>query len=570
MGRPGFALDKNNSEPRDSMIDCHALTGRAGLRALIVAGCALAAAPGLAQAPDAAPAPATVAPVSAPPERFEINAFDVIGVRTLDAAAVEAAIYPFAGPGRSVADVEAARAALEAAYKSRGFESVLVETPPQQQAAFIAGIVQLRVTEAPIGRLTVTGSKYVAPSVVAAQIPALREGGVPNLQTAQAQLTEANRLPDRTITPSIRAGRIPGTIDVELRVDDTLPFHAGVELNNDHSSTTSDLRLGFNARYTNLWQAGHTLQGGYLVSIENREETEVISASYVAPFAGTPWTLLAFGYKSNSDIGSLGGTRVLGDGYALGLRAIYRLPSTTVAQTVSFGVDYKDFKEDIAVPAADPDDPPALLRSPIQYVPLVLGYTAGWVTERNAANLTLGLTAALRQLGDDSAILRARRGDAIGNFVRLNLDADYSRSFARDIVGFARFSGQLSDSPLVTNEQFAIGGNTNVRGYFQSEAIGDDGVSGALELRSPSFAGSLGKYVDEVRIFVFADGGYVRVRSPLAEQIDNFTLASIGAGARFQVLRYLRGEVAYGYALRDGTATDSGDGTVLFSVKAEF
>lgn len=520
-------------------------------------------APALAQEP-AAPA------VSAPPPRFEINAFDVSGVRLLDARAVEAAVYPFAGPNRSTADVEAAKAALEAAYRARGYESIRVDIPAQPQATFVAGIIQLQVIEAPIGRVRVTGSKYIAPSVVLAQVPALQEGATPNLQDAQRQLAEANRLPDREITPSITAGRIPGTIDVELRVNDRLPLHASVELNNDHSSTTSDLRAGVSARYTNLWQLGHTIQASYLVSPEDRDETEVISASYVAPFAGTPWTILAFGYKSNSDIASLGGTRVLGDGYAIGVRGIYRLPSTAVQQTVSFGVDYKNFKEDISVPPADPDDPPALIRTPIEYVPLVLGYTAGRQTERTAANLTLGLTAGIRQLGDDEPIIRTKRFDALGNFVRFNIDADYTRSFARDFVGFVRLSGQYSDSPLVTNEQFSIGGNTNVRGYFQAEAIGDDGALGQVELRSPSFAGTLGRFVDELRVFVFADGGYVRVRDPLSEQIDSFTLVSIGAGARFQMLRYLRGEVAYGYPLRDGTATDEGDGTVLFSVKAEF
>ncbi len=513
--------------------------------------------------------PAAV-PVRAAPERFEIAAFDVTGVHVLDTRAIEDAVYPFAGPDKTSADVEAARKALEDAYKARGFESVLVEIPPQPNGSFVAGIVALRVTEATIGRLRVTGTKFHAPTIVAAQLPALKEGEVPDLKTAAAQLAEANRFPDREVTPSIRAGRIPGTIDVDLKVKDTLPFHASVTVNNDHSAATEPLRVIASARYTNLFQLGHTLTASYLVAPQDRTQSEVFSASYLAPIIGTRWTVLAFGYKSNSDIAALGGTQVLGNGYDLGIRGIYRLPGEKVQQSVSFGFDYKDFKEDVFVPSSDPAIPDTTIKTPIAYVPVTVAYSAQRATEHTAANVNVTVSAGLRGLASSERIIQTRRFDAIGNFVRLNLDADYTRSFARDFVGMLRFSGQLADSPLVTNEQFSIGGHTSVRGYFQSEAVGDDGVNGTAEVRSPSFASFLGTFVDEARLFVFADGGFVRIRRPLPDQTDTFTLVSVGGGARVQLFRNVRGDVAYGVALTDGSTTSAGDGQIVFSVKAEF
>ena len=129
-------------------------------------------------------------PVRAAPDRFAINAFDVSGVSKLDAAAVETAVYPYVGPGRTATDVEAARKALEAAYKARGLESVLVEIPPQPNASFVAGVIELKVTEASVGRVRVVGSKYHALTIVTEQIPALKEGEVPDLRAVQAQLRE--------------------------------------------------------------------------------------------------------------------------------------------------------------------------------------------------------------------------------------------------------------------------------------------------------------------------------------------------------------------------------------------
>jgi len=522
-------------------------------------------------APVSAPANAsasTAVPVRSAPERFEIAAFDVSGVTRLDAATVENAVYGFTGPDRAATDVEAARKALEDAYKARGFESVLVEIPPQPNAGFLAGIVQLRVTEASIGQVRVTGSKYHAPSVVLAQVPALTAGFVPDFTAAQAQIAAANRFPDREVTPSIKAGKIPGTIDVDLRVRDSLPLHASVDLNNDHNNTTSDLRLAGSVRYTNLWQAGHTISASYLISPKNREEVEVISGSYMAPLLGSRWTLLLYAYKSNSNVAALGGSQVLGNGYAVGTRAIYRFPGRT-EQSLTFGFDWKDFDQDILVPTG-PDTPPGLIQTPISYVPLVLSYSRQNVSETSAFNLTIAATAGLRGFGSTAQDIQAQRFNGIGNFVHANVDVDYTRALGRDFSAFARVTGQLADSPLVTNEQFSVGGNSSVRGYFQSEAVGDDGVNGSLELRSPSLGSSLGSFVDELRVFAFADGGFVRVRSPLPDQIDNFSLLSAGVGSRFQLFRYLKGNVALGWPLIDGTVSKVGNSMLTFSVKAEF
>jgi hemolysin activation/secretion protein len=406
--------------------------------------------------------------------------------------------------------------------------------------------------------------------VVEAQVPALKEGTVPNFTAAQAQLAEANRFPDREVTPSIKAGTIPGTIDIDLKVRDTLPFHAGVELNNDHNSATEPLRVGVSARYTNLWQLGHTISGTYLIAPQDISQLQVISGSYLAPILGSRWSVLAYGYTSNSNVAALGGTQVLGNGFAIGLRGIYRIPGSR-EQSIAFGIDYKDFKENIAIPDADPTRPPAIIETPIAYLPLVITYSTQFGGGgAGIGNVSIGMTAGIRGFGSNEAAVQVRRFDAIGNFVHLNLEADYTRGFGSDFAGYARFVAQIADSPLVTNEQFSVGGLTSVRGYFQSEAVGDSGVNGTLEMRSPSFAGNVGSFVDELRLFVFTDAGYVSVLSPLPDQQVNFTLVSVGGGARFQLARYLTGNIAYGVALTDGTETLVGDGQLVFSVKAEF
>ncbi len=48
-----------------------------------------------------------------------------------------------------------------------------------------------------------------------------------------------------------------------------------------------------------------------------------------------------------------------------------------------------------------------------------------------------------------------------------------------------RGSGQVATGPLISNEQFPLGGLSSVRGYYEGDEYGDDGWSGSVELRTP-------------------------------------------------------------------------------------
>ena len=51
----------------------------------------------------------------------------------------------------------------------------------------------------------------------------------------------------------------PGTVDIDLQVNDELPLSGTLELNNQHASGTARERLQAGLRYANLFQLGHAL-----------------------------------------------------------------------------------------------------------------------------------------------------------------------------------------------------------------------------------------------------------------------------------------------------------------------
>jgi hemolysin activation/secretion protein len=135
---------------------------------------------------------------------------------------------------------------------------------------------------------------------------------------------------------------------------------------------------------------------------------------------------------------------------------------------------------------------------------------------------------------------------------------------------FVKGQGQASDKPLLDSEQFSGGGLGTVRGYLESEELGDNGAFGTLELRTPSLGDFLGKSVDEWRFYVFGDGGILTIDDALPEQQEQFRLASVGAGTRIKLQDHYNGSFDVGLPLDNATTTNAYEPLLTFRVWAEF
>ncbi|WMR32948.1 POTRA domain-containing protein, partial [Metapseudomonas otitidis] len=92
--------------------------------------------------------------------RVDVNEYVVRGNSVLQARDIEAAVYPFLGPQRTLADIEGARDALQQRYQALGYQSVFVELPEQQVEG---GVVYLQVSETRVGRVRVMGAQHYSP-----------------------------------------------------------------------------------------------------------------------------------------------------------------------------------------------------------------------------------------------------------------------------------------------------------------------------------------------------------------------------------------------------------------------
>lgn len=493
--------------------------------------------------------------------KLYIQEYRVLGAKALPKIEVEEAVYPFLGPGRTAEDVEQARASLEQAYQDKGFQTVSVQVPRQSGRN---GIIVLQVVEAKVGRLRVKGSRFFNLDKIKDKVPSLAEGQVPNFNDVAREIVALNQMADRRVTPSLRAGVEPGTVDVDLEVKDTFPLHGSIELNNRYSANTTPLRLNGAISYNNLWQLGHTVGFSFQLAPERLSDATVYSAYYLAP---VPWvnglSLMVQGTRQNSNVSTLGGAAVAGNGEIIGGRAILALPSAgSFFHSLSFGVDYKHFKQDLMIGGE-------LTGSPVTYFPFSLFYSAAWVGKGYTTELNGGLTFAFANFGSDEVEFDNRRYGASGSFVYFRGDLAHTRDLPFGFQIYGQIQGQATGQSLVDSEQFSGGGLDTVRGYLESEVLGDNAAMGSIEVRTPSLLGWAGEG-NEWRFYVFSDAGVLTLNNPLPEQQSQFDLASIGAGSRIRLFNHFNGSLDAGLPLISQFPTSAGDWLLTFRVWGDF
>lgn len=472
------------------------------------------------------------------PQALYIKEYRVIGSKTLPRGEIEKAVYGYLGPGRSEQDVEQARAALEKAYHDLGFQTVSVNVPPQRPTH---GIVVLQVTEATVGRLRVKGSRFYSVEQIKKMAPSLEEGTVPNFNDVQRDIIGLNQIADRQVTPSLKPGVIPGTVDVELTVKDKLPLHGSVELNNRYSANTTPLRLDLSARYDNLWQLGHTIGLGFQIAPQRPSDAIVYSAYYIARMPSIDWLgLMLQATRQNSQVATLGGTNSLGNGEIYGGRFLINLPSRNgFFHSLSVGMDYKHFIQDLTIGNS-------LVSSPVSYWPFSLNYNATSVGKHYETALNAGVTFSFRGTSSQEEYeFDNRRYNADTNFFYFRGSLEHTQKLPMDFQLFASVQGQATADPLLDTEQFSLGGLSTVRGYLESVVVGDNALCGSLELRTPSLLGWLGDG-HECRVFVFLDGGVATLNDPLPEQTSQFNMWSYGIGGTIRIFDHVNGEFVVG------------------------
>ena len=494
---------------------------------------------------------------------FDIWEIRVQGNSVLDTKVIESTIYPFLGPGRSFDDVQKARTALETAYRDAGYPTVSVDIPEQNVRN---GLVKVRVTDGRIRTVRVTGARYYDNGWIRQNLPEAKPGDVLQLDRFNEELSMLNaRSADRRVTPVLKPGREPGTVDLELKVADTLPVSGSLEVNNRNTVSTTDTRVVANLSYDNLWQRDHSIGLLYQVAPEDKDESEVWSLTYSFRPERSRTSYSLYAVDSNSDIETTGNIGVIGKGQVYGGRAVIPIQSgnPNLFQSGILGLDYKDFDESIGFEEQQ--------ETPITYLNWVAGYMGVVLGEQRNHSIFATANFGIRDLVNDTDEFDDKRTNARPNYLYVRGSYDVTQKLPGNLSAFFKVSGQYSQVPLISNEQFSAGGLDTVRGYFEAEALGDRGFHTTLELRSPDFNERLPDGADALYVYLFGDLARLRSESDpnIQDEETRQSLSSAGVGLRFDGYGFTS---AFHWAqiLSDGPVSEKDSNEFLFRVRYGF
>jgi hemolysin activation/secretion protein len=485
-------------------------------------------------------APAYAAAAETP--RFDVLEFVVSGNTALPPELVETTLQPFMGPGKTIKDLELAREALEKTYQDAGFLSVLVSLPNQQLGA--AGEVRLDVTQARIEQMRVTGAQYHRPSLIQQQLPSLQPSSVPYFPQVQKELSQV-QTGNLQLTPLLSGGSKPDLLNMEVKVQDSAPWVASAELDNRQSFNTSQGRLSLVLSHLNLFQKRHRLGLSWQYAPWRPADANTLSLIYGLPL--TPQDDLSLSFtKSDSDtpisVGSGGNTITKGE--FVGVRWSHALPARQwpVQHSVSVGVDYKNNRDTTQLV-----DELSSQKPPLRYTTLSLGYSLRWLPAEGES-LDVSTTGVVSNQalsgrmvdceGDQVQQFECKRSGARPDFLAWKFMLDWNSPLwgASDWRVSAHADLQLASGPLVSGEQYSLGGVDTVRGYYDYEQSGDRGWNTRLEIISPprTLAGNW-----RLQALVFWDRGYVALQDALEGQVASAHLGSLGLGLRSNQVRGL-------------------------------
>ena len=150
------------------------------------------------------------------------------------------------------------------------------------------------------------------------------------------------------------------------------------------------------------------------------------------------------------------------------------------------------------------------------YIPLSYGWATLRPDKTGTFQFTFSESVFLSQLESERINFQQVAGNphAGGNYTTVNAGLIRQQNLPGGWSIVANANGQWASQPLISNEQFGLGGTAGVRGYEEGEVYGDTGWRGLLDLRAPAvnvgyFPTATGDVPAMLRCSCFMDYGQV-------------------------------------------------------------
>lgn len=440
-------------------------------------------------------------------------------------------------------------------YQQNGYLTCYAYLPPQE---IVEGIVKIKIEESPIESVEISGNKWARDRYLRYNVlgKGLKEGETFNAKNLQSALRTLNKEDYLKGTVSISKNPETDATKLNLDIKDRFPLSFDVLWDDYGRDYTGRQRATMMLGMDNLTGFGDKLYGGTILS----SGMTGALAGYQIP-VGPYGTRLSFDY-AHSDV-KLGGPykplniRGAANDYMFRItHPLYRSATTDVI--ASLGYNFVDSNTTMN-----------LLRWNMSDFQLNVIRPAVSVLRDDKYGRWIG------SVGSDVGFASSKVGGGLQDrtFYRFTAGATRVHRLPFKSIGIARLNGQYSPQALFSSEQMQIGGPYSIRGYQPGQLLGDYGVAGSLELRTP--IPGLGKILpdklkfidDKTRLALFYDWGYIKEHKHIYDFQQNF-LQSVGFGCHIELTKFLSGQIGVGFPLGKKYYKED-SARVYFSINSE-
>lgn len=501
--------------------------------------------------------------------KFTLSQLTIDGANTYDASSLSQFYQNKLGTEVSLAEVYGIASSITNYYRNNGYILTQVFIPPQE---IEKGAVKIQVVEGFVDQIILQGVDNPSEArIIEGYISHLKDGKALNSKALERNLLLINDLPGISARSVLSPSKtVVGSTDVIIIVEKK-PYDAEIGFDNLGSKYLGNYQGYASGSLNSAFGMYERINARMVTAgdVENPDELLYGSLSYEQPINkyGTKvsalanitttepgYTLEEFDVNGKSEFLSVGVTH-----------PFIRSRTTNLSGRVSF--DWRDVDSRNNLEPNKRKDRIRSLRlgSTYQMMDTMFGQSYPGV---NAADIEISKGWDIFGATADSSPNKTR---ALGNpeYTKLNVDAQRLQRIVPKVNILANAKAQWASSPLLSSEEFGVGGFDIGRGYDSSEIVGDDGISAKLELQwnTPKEL----KYVKSYQLYAFLDAGKVWNQDPTTDEDKTNSLTSTGLGVRADITDATQAGFGVGLPLtRDVETRDDKSPRFFFNISHKF
>ena len=504
-------------------------------------------------------APPLEAPAGAENIRFKFGGIELLDSKVYSPEELTPLYADMIGQEVTLADVYALANRVTLKYRNDGYILTRVIIPPQ---TIESGIPQFQAVEGFIDNITIDGGteKKSALKLIEQYAGRISNGEALTIEALERNLLLINDLPGvnarSIISPSPTT---PGGADLLIIVNRDA-YEGKIGINNYGSRFLGPIQMSAVGVARSLYGWNESITAQLVVAPDDGIELGYGSLTYAQP-VGKYGTVLSTAVSvTDTDPGfTLKPFEVNGLSKSISFQAkhpIIRSRNTNLSARLGF--DWRNVTSKNNVEETRKDQL-RVIRAGAQmdFLDRLLGVAVNTFD----IQLSQGIGFFGASDKDDANLSRA---DGDPSFTKAEIQVQRLQRITGSVNLLLQGKAQLSNNPLLSSEEFGLGGYSSVRGYDPSEVVGDDGMSGKIELQwnTPQKG---------VQLFGFLDAGTVWDKDATSAANRRNSLSATGLGVRLDLPQNYNAEFAASQPLNRDIATQGeNDPQFFFNLSKKF